>query len=92
MLSQNASSFQGQSQNHSASMPSNSTSQNKNLPAKREFDELGFIKRLLCPYCGSDSLKPSHRETLEPNFSNAKIAEITARNRKLKKDENLKKP
>jgi len=68
MLSQNASSFQGQSQNHSASMPSNSTPQNKNLPAKREFDELGFINRLLCPYCGSESLKPSHRDDIGTEF------------------------
>ena len=68
MLSQNASSFQGQSQNPSASMPSNSTPQNKNLPVKREFDELGFIKNLLCPYCGSESLKPSHRDDIGTEF------------------------
>ena len=28
--------------------------------AKREYDDLGFLKRLLCPYCGGESLKTSH--------------------------------
>ncbi|MGB9622652.1 MAG: hypothetical protein ACPL07_02290, partial [Candidatus Bathyarchaeia archaeon] len=57
-----------ESHNSSASLPSNNTSQNKSLPVKREFDELGFIKRLLCPYCGSESLKPSHVDDVGTEF------------------------
>jgi len=33
---------------------------NKGLNAEHEFNDLGFVKRLLCPYCGSENLRPSH--------------------------------
>jgi len=41
-------------------MPSNNNPNYKSLPVAQEFDDLGFEKKLLCPYCKSESLKLSH--------------------------------
>ena len=38
----------------------NENSSKMDSEIKREYDQLGFIKRLLCPYCGSECLKVSH--------------------------------
>lgn len=36
----------------------------KATEARRDYDEFGFVKRLLCPHCGSESLKPSHIDSI----------------------------
>lgn len=37
-------------------------------PARVEYDEFGFVKDRLCPYCGSPNLKLSHVDDVGTQF------------------------